>query len=299
MPAWMLWLLRAQIGIPYLFGGIAKLGPDWLRGEPMRMWLAERTDVPVIGRFFTSEAVVYGFAWGGMLLDLLVVPMLLWRRTRWIALVMLAAFHTLNAELFTIGIFPWLMLAASAIFFPPDALQRAMARIGLRMPTATTGDSPRSGRAPLALAAIFVALQVLVPFRHLLYPGDVNWNEQGHRFSWHMKLRDKEGKITLLVNADAGAWVIRPRRYMARHQAEKLTDAPDMILQLAHHVADEFRRQGHRNVTVHAESAVSLNGREPQAMIDPRVDLAAEPRGLHHAHWILPLEVPLERRASR
>jgi len=33
----------------------------------------------------------------------------------------------------------------------------------------------------------------LVPLRHLLYPGYVSWNEQGHRFAWQMKLRDKEG----------------------------------------------------------------------------------------------------------
>lgn len=33
--------------------------------------------------------------------------------------------------------------------------------------------------------------QILYPLRHHLYPGDVTWNELGHRYSWRMKLRDK------------------------------------------------------------------------------------------------------------
>src|SRR6476660_6790851 len=39
VPAWTLWLLRAQVGIPYFYGGIAKLNSDWIHGEPMRTWL--------------------------------------------------------------------------------------------------------------------------------------------------------------------------------------------------------------------------------------------------------------------
>lgn len=76
-PAWALWLLRAQIGIPYFYGGLAKLNGDWLRGEPMRVWMASGTDFPLIGPWFTDERVVFLFAYGGLLIDLLVVPLLL------------------------------------------------------------------------------------------------------------------------------------------------------------------------------------------------------------------------------
>lgn len=299
MPSWMLWLLRALIGIPYFFGGIAKLSYDWLHGEPMRMWLADRSDFPVIGRYFTSDVTVYAFAWGGMLLDLLAVPLLLWRRTRWLAVGMLAAFHLLNAQLFSIGIFPWLMLAATVIFFPPSSVERAMEMLGARMPRTTRG-SHGAGDATIGmyLAGAFVLLQVVIPFRHLLYPGDVNWTEEGHRFSWHMKLRDKRGEVAFLVSDGARTWPVRPQRYLARHQAGKLVDAPDMILQLAHHVAEDYRRRGYASVTVNALATASLNGREEQSLIDPSVDLAAEERSLSHARWILPLTIPLERRAK-
>src|SRR5690606_31415103 len=75
-PAWTLWLLRFQVGVAYTFGGIAKLNSDWLRGEPMRNWLAERWGQ------MPSETWVLFFSWGGALFDLLIVPALLWHRTR-------------------------------------------------------------------------------------------------------------------------------------------------------------------------------------------------------------------------
>ncbi|HET6851964.1 MAG TPA: HTTM domain-containing protein, partial [Pyrinomonadaceae bacterium] len=121
VPAWTLWLLRAQVGIPYFYGGLAKLNNDWLYGgEPMRIWLSPLARVPGFGPIFAAEWVVYSFVIGGLLIDLLVVPLLLWRRTRPFAFAAAVAFNLLNAVIFEIGIFPWLMLGALLIFFPPD-----------------------------------------------------------------------------------------------------------------------------------------------------------------------------------
>ena len=120
LPVWGLWLLRFQIGVPYFFGGIAKLQPDWLRGEPMRTWLGRRTEFPVVGQLFTQEWVVYLATYGGLVLDLVAVPLLLWSKTRPYIFAFLVLFHFTNARWFNIGIFPWLMIAATTIFFPPD-----------------------------------------------------------------------------------------------------------------------------------------------------------------------------------
>ena len=54
VPAWSLWLLRFQIAVPMFFAGLAKLNGDWLRGEPLRMWLASRPDFPWLGPYFRS-----------------------------------------------------------------------------------------------------------------------------------------------------------------------------------------------------------------------------------------------------
>jgi vitamin K-dependent gamma-carboxylase len=259
MPAWMLGLLRLQIGIPYFYGGLAKLSPDWLRGEPMRMWLAQRTGFPLIGPYFTQDWMVYAFVYGGLLLDLLAVPMLLWPRTRKLALVLLAMFHLLNARLFVIGIFPWMMLAAALIFLPPSTLR------------------PKTLQTPSGTV------------RSLLYPGDTNWTEEGHRFSWHMKLRDKEGMVLFSVEDSEGTRLVDPAEYLLPHQVAKLVNGPDLILQLAHHIAEDYRLRGHRDVKVYAITMASLNGRKPQPLIDPAVDLAARSRSLRPSPWIVPL----------
>ncbi len=301
-PAWALWLLRAQIGIPYFFGGIAKLNADWLQGEPMRLWLARRMDFPLIGPWFQEEWMVYFFVLGGLLLDLLIVPLLLWRRTRAMAFAGAVLFHLLNARLFSIGIFPWLMLAATIIFFPPEVPRRLLTAAGLQ-PPAVSSSTPVwtviSTRQPVIAGLLFSYLlfQVLMPLRHFAYPGVVHWTEQGHRFSWHMKLRSKRGEARFHITdpATGQSWTVDPATHLTPRQVEKMATHPDMILQFSHHLAAVSRRAGHPPVQVRADVHVSLNGRPPRRLIDPSVNLAAVPRSLRPADWILPLTEPLRR----
>ena len=106
-----LWLLRILVGIPYFFGGVAKLNPDWLAGYPLRFWLESEADTfPILGQFFTEEWFVMFFAYSALFVDLLAVPFLLWRRSRIFAYAILVTFHLLNTQLFSIGIFPWFMI---------------------------------------------------------------------------------------------------------------------------------------------------------------------------------------------
>ncbi len=126
VPAWSVWLLRFQVAIPMFFGGIAKLNADWLRGEPLRAWLANRTDFPVLGQFFTDEPVVWLMAYVGLLIDLLFVFYMLNRRTRVFGFILVLTFNLINSRLFGIGIFPWFMIAATLIFFEPDWPRRIL-----------------------------------------------------------------------------------------------------------------------------------------------------------------------------
>ncbi len=302
-PAWTLWLMRAQIGIPYFFGGIAKLSPDWLHGEPMRLWLAGRAHLPVIGPHVHEEWLVYFFVLGGLLLDLFIVPCLLWRRTRVPAFLAAASFHLLNSQLFRIGIFPWLMLGATFIFFPPDAVRRLLGRLKLSsrvaFEPATSATVPwwRPHTSVAAAVLLYVAFQVLMPLRHFLYPGDVHWTEEGHRFSWHMKLRTKSGEASfdLASPATGRTWVVDPFMHLSDSACEKMATHPDMLLQYSHYLAAQKRHEGVPDVEVRVRSMVSLNGRPPRPLIDPRVDLAKQPRTLSHVDWILPLNEPLPR----
>jgi hypothetical protein len=154
----------------------------------------------------------------------------------------------------------------------------------------------------LGFIAVWLALQILVPLRYLIYPGNVSWTEQGHRFAWMMKLRDKDATATFTVRdpATGREWRVEPERYLLRHQAREMEPRPDMILQFAHHLARVWAEQRKvPGVEVRARVCASLNGRNPALLIDPERDLARVERNLRHADWILPLEQPFERPEPR
>ena len=320
-PAWALWVLMAQMALVYFHAGLAKLNSDWLRGEPMRSRLASKTDFPLVGALYTEEWVAYLFSYGGLLLDLLIVPLLLWRRTRLVAFVFALGFHLMNSQLFGIGVFPWFAIAATTLFFPPSWPQRFVGFLrGLRRNPRRQEEASERGREEeqetreenvtsaavparlrarqwvvFSLLGVFLAVQLLVPLRHFLYPGNVSWSQEGHRFAWHMLLRDMDAKGRLYAtDPESGrTWQIDLSEYLTRRQASNMLRWPDMTLQFSHWIGEKYRAQGHEQIEVRARVLASLHGREPQFLIDPTVDLTKQPRTLAPAPWVLPLEEPL------
>jgi hypothetical protein len=141
------------------------------------------------------------------------------------------------------------------------------------------------------LLCLYFVVQILLPLRHFLYPGEVSWTEEGHRFAWHMMLRSKtvQAKFTAHDPQTGRTWGINAREYVKGWQFRSMRSRPDMILQFSHYVADQLRKRGHEHVQIRASVTASLNGRPPQLLVDPTVDLAAQPRTLRPARWILPL----------
>ena len=139
-------------------------------------------------------------------------------------------------------------------------------------------------------------MQLIIPLRHLAITGDVAWTEEGHRFAWRMKLRHKEGTISFLVTRPRRATteIVDPASMLTPRQVWKMTARPDMIWQFARHLGAVYGSAGEL-AQVRAQTAVSLNGRPPAALVDPSVDLAAAPQPVWtHASWILPLPPELE-----
>jgi hypothetical protein len=79
-----------------------------------------------------------------------------------------------------------------------------------------------------------------------------------------------------------------------RLQEREMSGQPDLILQLAHHIRDEFEAKTGHDIEVRVESLVSLNGRRFRPMIDPSVDLGAITDSVAPAAWITetPPEAP-------
>ena len=303
IPGATLWILRTQVGLVYLFAGIAKLNPDWLiEAEPLRIWLYNSADTPIIGPFVREAWLPYATSWAGAGFDLTIVGWLVWKRTRPFAYAALIVFHVATALLFpSIGLFPWIMVAAALIFFEPDWPARLVGRmrsalVGLpKSNPGTVGPPPTAPlswtlKAAFLLAALFLTVQVTFPLRHLAYPGNVRWTEEGYRFSWRVLITEKAGLVRFRVNSLAArqSWLVYPRDYLTPVQVERMAYQPDMILATAHIIRDDFVERGHEGVEVRADAYVAFNGRPSARFIDPDVDLAAINAGIGPKTWLLP-----------
>ncbi|AKF08023.1 HTTM domain-containing protein [Sandaracinus amylolyticus] len=289
--------LRAQLGIVYVFAGLAKLNADWLvHGEPLRTWLLARTDVPILGPLFVHHEVALAMSWAGALFDLSIPFLLSSRRTRALAYVAVVAFHLTTAALFRIGMFPWVMIALTPIFFAPDWPRR------LRRAAPIERARERIVISPLVLAALgaWMLVQIALPLRHLaydrdVYAGDRLWTGEGMRWAWHVMISERAGLAELRAIDDEGrSYTIDPSRELTPLQVRMMAIEPDLLLRYAHHVRDEHARRG-EHVRVHADVFVSLNGRRSRRLVDPEVDLASQDDGLGGYAWVYRRdEAPLE-----
>jgi len=303
IPFWQLFLLRAQVFIVYFYAGVAKLNPDWLlRGEPVRGWL----DGPL--EPLRSGWVVGAIAWGAMLFDLSIGFLLIWRRTRPIGMVLALLFHLGNCYLHRIGIFPYFAFALTLLFLEPDWPRTLLRKLTSSSPVEADHETPPAPmRAPwvVPFLATYLAAQCLVPLRHWLYPGDVNWTEEGHRFSWRMKLRSKRSRMRVTVRDPASGreWHVDPEHHLSDDQAEEMEGRPDMVLQFAHLLRDHYRDYyGVSSPEVFIRDVCTLNRRPGRDLIRPDVNLAIVPRSLGPATWIIrqPAAAPVgDERAPR
>ncbi|MGV7221098.1 MAG: HTTM domain-containing protein [Nitrospinales bacterium] len=301
VPFWNVLVIKLQIFIVYFYGGVAKVNLDWLRGEPMRHWLMERAyregNPDIVSKFMESETATYFFSYGGLIFDFAIGFLLICRKTRLLAICLVLIFNLTNNWLFTIGIFPFLMIAATVIFLEPDTPRNFIHKYFPRFNQNKTTIDPRPShyRKPaMIFFSFYLIIQALLPFRHWLYEGNVSWTEEGRYFSWHMKLRDKSiCKIKFLATDldSKDTWFIPAKKYLTQRQYFSMCKNPQMILQYAHFLGTKLDEAGINNPKIYARSTVSLNFREPQPLIDPDVDLLKESYStFQHEDWIVPLK---------
>lgn len=279
VPRWTILAIQGLLALVYFYAGVAKLQPDWLaRAMPMAIWLPVHTDFPVVGRYFEDDWVHFAFSWAGAAYDLTIPLWLWWRPTRPFAYVAVIVFHVMTGMLFNIGMFPWIMIGCTLIFFAPLSVSEKpsslpyMARL----------------RPYHAIVIAFFAVQILLPLRHWLYPGDLLWTEEGYRLSWRVMLVEKAGYTVFRVHdPDTDrTWTVYPSDLLTPQQAHQMSFQPDMILSFAHFLNDYYRQRGRGDVAVYAEAYVSWNGRRSTLLIDPTVDLAHQRRGFMHKWWL-------------
>jgi len=304
VPKWTIDSLKLMLGIVYFYAGITKINSDWLlNAMPLKLWLKSKYDLPFIGHTLMQQEWFHFFmSWGGMFYDISIPFLLLFRKTRSIAFALVVAFHITTRVLFTIGMFPYIMILSTIIFFDSNVHYKIihftikileffkMKTDNLKLSFSQVNHY-KVWNTSLLIIVVFMTIQIIIPLRSLLYPGELFWNEQGYRFSWRVMLMEKKGNsVFKIVNSKTNSFFyVNNDDFLTPVQQKQMSFQPDMILEYGHYLGNHFKSQGHQNVAVFVESYVSLNGRLSQQFIDPSANLMELKDSFKHKFWIKPL----------
>lgn len=293
--------IQFQLAIVYFFAGLAKLNYDWLiEAQPLKIWLQAHTNTPLIGSLLDKTWIAYLFSWFGAFYDLSIPFFLSFKKTRGIAYFFVILFHVLTRILFQIGMFPYIMILATLIFFSENFHLKILNIINsilskFRKNKTENIDNKfvfNKKMKPLLITflCIYFTFQLLFPFRYLCYPGKLFWTEQGYRFSWRVMLMEKGGKtffyVTDLDTGRTGETMMD--NDLTVNQEKMMSTQPDMIIQYAKFLKEKYIQQGIKNPKITAECYVTLNGSGSRLFINKYVDLTKVEDGFHHKWWILP-----------
>lgn len=290
MPRWVWLFIVLQLWIVYTYASVAKFYPDWLDGSFPAMLMHSKRDYWLVGEFLQQGWIRYAIAYFGLLFDLLIIPLLLWNRTRVPAFIAAIFFHLFNSFIFHIGIFPYMSLAFCIFFFPSEKVNRFFLRGRKKFYTAGEVIVPPYRNFFIAAVSVWFVIQVSLPLRHWFFQDDVLWTEEGHRLSWRMMLRGKSGRVVFKVveKGTSDTIYVNNEDYLSTKQRRAITSKPDMIWQFAQRLEAEYAEKG-KQVEVYADGKISVNGKPYKTLIDPGVDLAAEKwQHFKHHDWILP-----------
>jgi hypothetical protein len=294
VPAWCINIFKLQLGIVYCYAGLAKLTPEWLfEAMPLRIWLPAHTNLPLIGTLLDDAWVAYTFSWAGASFDLFIVLFLLKSGTRPWAYLILVVFHVTTWILFPIGMFPFIMIGATIIFFSPDFHERILKILQKDLDFSRAHQPVETSSFLIAALSLCFVIQLLMPFRYLAYPGNLFWTEQGYRFSWRVMLMEKAGAVVYHVKDKSTGRVfdVMPSDYLTANQVKMMATQPDMTLQFAHYLQEQCRAKNMNNIEVRAEAFVTLNGSGSRLFIDPEVNLLEKRDDFRHKDWILPFSL--------
>lgn len=286
MPYWVSLLFIIQVAIVYFYAAIAKFYPDWLNGTFTRILLTGTTSNEFFLALFSNKYFYLFIAYAGILFDLLIVPLLLFKKTRTIALVASLSFHLFNAIFLQIGIFPFFALTFSLFFYPPEKIRKLFLR---NKPVFKESVAENHVGKPIFLFFLlpFLFLQLLLPLRHHLIEGDVLWTEEGHRLSWRMMLRKRDGFINFKIkNNNTGEMTSYDyHKNLSPKQARTLATKPDFIWQYCQKIKQEYHG---KNISIFIDCKNNINNGEFKTLIDPKQDFAkAEWNYFWHNEWIL------------
>lgn len=305
MPRWVTVFIIIQLWIVYTYASVAKFYPDWLDATVPQLLMRSRRDYWLVGDLLQERFIHWIIAYVGILFDGLIIPLLLWKRTRKWAFRISIFFHLFNSIVFQIGIFPYLSLAFTVFFYDPKFIHKIFLRrwkgfygsqeevSPLKTQIAQSNDSiriPTYANGLLGFFLLYFVIQLVLPVRQHFIEDNVLWTEEAHRLSWRMMLRSKSGSITFTMEDQntCKRSKVKLDDYLSKTQQRNVRTKPDMIWQFAQRLKREQEALG-REVAIYVRCRVRVNGRPSKSLIDPTVDIGSVPWDWrHHNEWILP-----------
>ena len=289
MPRWVKVVFIGQLWIVFTYAAIAKIYPAWLDTSVPALFMRGKSDYWLVGEWLQQTWVHYGIAYFGIFFDLLIIPLLLWRKTRLFGFYLSLFFHLFNSFIFQVGIFPYMSIAFAFFFFTPEALIKTFK---LKRPVFKEDAvvSPPYRKLGIFIFSSYLIIQFALPLRHWFFKDDVLWTEEGHRLSWRMMLRSRSGHLIYWVEDKAtGERNNYPYQPMlSKKQRRSVKSKPDFIWQMAHRIKKLEAEKGN-DIAIYVNCKVKINDGSYYDFIDPDVDLAAEEwHHFKHHDWILP-----------
>lgn len=280
IPRWMPYLLLFQLAILYFYAAIAKLYPDWLDGTFSRILLNGITQRQFLLDIFNQKWFLLFYAYAGILFDLLIMPALLWKRTRKLAILASFGFHLFNAYSLKIGIFPFLALSFIVLLYDSIPLKF------LKNEQEISPNKNLNTKFFLVFFVPFFIVQLVLPLRHHFIKGDVLFTEEGHRLAWRMMLRERKGTLNIKV-VDKKTGLTHYHNYASEltpKQVKLLSNSPDIIWQYC----QKLKKEAKKPISIFVECSVSINRRPYYKLIDEKTDMAtAKFDYFGHNEWIL------------
>lgn len=288
MPHWISLVFIIQIAILYFYASIAKLYPDWLDGTFTKNLLSSSNLFPHFKNIFSKPWFYLFIAYAGIFFDFLIVPFLLFKKTRTLALLASLIFHLFNATFLQIGVFPFFALSFSLFFYDPENIRSIFLKRKPKIEWSSNTENNFYGKnIVLYIFLPFLIIQSLLPLRHYLIKGDVLWTEEGHRLSWRMMLRERSGYINIKIkdNNTNEVFIYNYNKDLTPYQAKNLATKPDFIWQYCQRIKKEY---AHKNISIYIDCKNSINRGEYKTLIDPKQDFTkAKWDYFFHNEWII------------
>jgi hypothetical protein len=275
IPQWQIRILQFQLAVVFFYGGLAKVNPYWLNLHPVQEILEYRAINSGVD-FITGSFFQYLIMIGGLIFDMS-IPFFLWfKKTRIFAIGAALIFNITNSWIFDdINIFPYFMIAALILYLDDEELSKLP--FIKEYKSKTSKSKFNLSKPTIYFLAIYISIQALLPLRHYLYPGYVDWTGDGQRFAWRMKIQQREIKEMKFAIFDIDKREIHeidPKNHLNLSQYQQLPLYPRMIVQFAQYLKEfAAKKEGIRNVMVKCRVKVTFNGSEPSYIFDPQIDL--------------------------